>query len=396
MILDNITQAAQDPILGLMVAYKADTRPERVDLGIGVYRDSSGQTPIMTAIKKAEARLLEQEDSKSYVGMSGNEAFNASMIDLVLGESAGKTRAVGIQTPGASGALRMLADVIYRSEPEATVWLSNPSYVNHAPVMRAAGLKVKYYPYFDTKTKLVDEAAMLEKLKSAGKKDVVLLHGSCHNPTGADISSDTWKALTQMAQEQGFLPFIDIAYQGFGDGLDEDAAGLRYMSDHLPSMVIAASCSKNFGLYRERTGVIIIVQNTLEQSQNIKTRILEAARATYTMPPDHGAALVEMVMRDEALYTEWKNEVDAMRERVKRLRTQLATALRKKSGTNQWDFIEQHKGMFSVLGTKPEHAQALREQHAIYMVDSGRINIAGMQESQVDYIAESLLAVTSA
>lgn len=395
MILENITQAPQDPILGLMVAYKADTRPERVDLGIGVYRDSGGETPVMTAIKKAEARLLEKESSKSYVGMSGNENFNACMIELLLGDSVAKERAVGIQTPGASGALRMLADVIYRSEPDATVWLSNPSYVNHAPVMRAAGLKVEHYPYFDTETKLVNEAAMLDTLKAAGEKDVVLLHGSCHNPTGADISLDAWKTLTEMAKVQGFLPFIDIAYQGFGDGIDEDAAGLRHMADHLPNLVIAASCSKNFGLYRERTGVVVIVQNTLEQSQNIKTRILEAARATYTMPPDHGATLVEMVMRDEALYQEWRDEVDAMRERVQRLRTQLASALREKSGTNDWDFIEQHKGMFSVLGTTPAHAQALRKDHAIYMVDSGRINIAGMRESQVNYIADALLAVTA-
>ncbi|MFY0664479.1 MAG: aspartate/tyrosine/aromatic aminotransferase [Natronospirillum sp.] len=395
MILDNLTLVGLDPILSLSAACRADDRPHKVDLGIGVYRDSHGETPVMVAIKMAEARLLEHQTSKAYVGMAGNESFNESMISLLLGDSKAKARAVGVQTPGASGALRMLADVIKMSAPDATVWLSDLSYANHAPIMKTAGLNVRFYPYFDPETKLVQASAMLDALREAGKNDVVLLHGSCHNPTGADIDLDTWKNITTLAVSQGFLPFVDMAYQGFGDGMDEDAAGLRYLVDRVESMVIASSCSKNFGLYRERTGIAVVVGKTLEQAQAVKSRIMESARGTYTMPPDHGAALVDMILRDEALRANWQSEVKVMRQRVKTLRTLLADALRNKSGTQDWEFIKQHKGMFSVLGITPEQAQAMRNDHAVYLVDSGRINVAGLQESKVNTVATALLAVTA-
>lgn len=395
MILDNLTPVGLDPILSLSAACRADDRPHKVDLGIGVYRDSHGETPVMVAIKMAEARLLEYQTSKAYVGMAGNESFNESMISLLLGDSKAKMRAVGVQTPGASGALRMLADVINMSTPDATVWLSDLSYANHAPIMKTAGLEVRYYPYFDPETKLVQADAMLAALREAGKNDVVLLHGSCHNPTGADIDLDTWKNITTLAVSQGFLPFVDMAYQGFGDGMEEDAAGLRYLVDRVDSMVIASSCSKNFGLYRERTGIAVVVGKTLEQAQAVKSRIMESARGTYTMPPDHGAALVDMILRDEALRANWQSEVKVMRQRVKTLRTLLADALRNRSGTQDWEFIKQHKGMFSVLGITPEQAQAMRNDHAVYLVDSGRINVAGLQESQVNTVATALLAVTA-
>ena len=393
MILDNLTCAPNDPILSLSVACKAGPRTHKVDLGIGVYRDNQGQTPVMRAVKLAEQRLWEQQLSKAYVGMPGSEAYNSAMIELVLGDNGSKSRAVGVQTPGASGALRMLADVIKLSTPDATVWLSDLSYANHAPIMQTAGLKVRYYPYFDLDSKLVQTDAMLEALKVAGPKDVVLLHGCCHNPTGADLTFEAWQAVTQLAQKQGFLPFIDIAYQGFGDGMQADVAGFRYLAERVEAYVVASSCSKNFGLYRERTGVAIVVGKTLEQSNNIKTRILEGARSTYTMPPDHGAAVVEMILNDVALKADWLNEVEQMRGRVQGLRNSLSKALRDKSGNSHFDFIAQHKGMFSVLGISPQQAQALRKEHAIYLVDSGRINIAGMQEAHIDYIAEKLLMV---
>lgn len=394
MILDNLVAAKGDPILSLSVACRADERAEKIDLGIGVYRDNQGHTPVMQAIKQAEARLLQEQTSKVYVGMPGNESFNAAMMDLLIGEGESKSRAVGVQTPGASGALRMLADVIKLSAPDATVWLSDLSYANHAPIMQTAGLKVRYYTYFDPQTKLVNSDAMLTDIAQAGENDVVLVHGCCHNPTGADLSFDDWKALTALAQKQGFLPFIDIAYQGFGDGMEEDVAGFRYLAERVESYLVASSCSKNFGLYRERTGLAVIVGKTLAQSHKIKSRLLECARSTYTMPPDHGAALVDMILRNQGLKQVWLNEVDAMRERVQGLREQLASALRDKSGKDHFDFITQHKGMFSVLGISPVHAQALREDHAIYLVDSGRINIAGMQEAHINHIAEKLLAVT--
>ncbi|WP_206696895.1 aromatic amino acid transaminase [Marinomonas algicola] len=393
MILENLKEAPKDPILSLSAACRLDENPNKVDLGIGVYRDERGITPVMEAIKLAEAKLLQEQSTKAYVGLAGNEAFNTSMIELMLGDSRSKERAVGVQTPGASGALRMLADVIKSSAPDATVWLSDLSYANHAPIMWTAGLKVRYYPYFDTTTKLVQTDAMMDSLKEAGTNDVVLLHGCCHNPTGADLSFEAWKTITDMAIQQGFLPFIDIAYQGFGDGMEEDVKGFRYLADRVESYVLTGSCSKNFGLYRERAGIAVVAAKTIEQSNRIKTRILEAARSTYTMPPDHGAELVNIILNNPLLKSNWLNEVETMRLRVEGLRSKLASALRDKSGTSHYDFIAQHKGMFSVLGLSVEDAHILREKQSIYLVDSGRINIAGMQESQIDYIAESLLSL---
>ncbi|MCZ2721326.1 aspartate/tyrosine/aromatic aminotransferase [Marinomonas sp. 15G1-11] len=393
MILENLKEAPKDPILSLSAACKLDSNPNKVDLGIGVYRDEQGITPVMEAIKLAEARLLEAQTTKAYVGLAGNEAFNQSMIELMLGDNSSKSRAVGVQTPGASGALRMLADVIKASAPDATVWLSDLSYANHAPIMQTAGLTVRYFPYFDRNTKLVQTDAMMASLKEAGPNDVVLLHGCCHNPTGADLSFDGWQTITEMAVQQGFLPFIDMAYQGFGDGMEADAKGFRYLAERVESYVLTGSCSKNFGLYRERTGIAVIAAKTLAQSNRIKTRILEAARSSYTMPPDHGAELVNIILNDETLKVNWLNEVEQMRLRVDHLRNRLATVLREKSGHSHYDFIAQHKGMFSVLGISPLEAQTLSEKYSIYLVGSGRINIAGMQENHIDYIAESLLSL---
>lgn len=394
MILDNLTVAPADPILSLSAAYRVDKRSPKIDLGIGVYRDENGNTPVVEAIKVAEQRLLDEQTSKVYVGLAGNESFNHAMIDFLIADGESKSRAVGVQTPGASGALRILADVIKLSTPDATVWLSDLSYANHAPIMRTAGLNVRYFRYFDTDTKLVNSLGMMEDLQQASEKDVVLLHGCCHNPTGADLSFDDWKAMTELAQQKGFLPLIDMAYQGFGEGMEEDAKGFRYLAERVESYLVAYSCSKNFGLYRERTGLAIVVGKTLEQSQAIKSRLLEIARSTYTMPPDHGAALVDIIIRDTELKANWLCEVESMRQRVKSLRTQLVHALKEKSGHNGFDFIAQHQGMFSVLGISPEQAATLGSQHSIYLVGSGRINMAGLQESQIDYLAEKLLLVS--
>ncbi|MGJ8647151.1 MAG: aromatic amino acid transaminase [Marinomonas colpomeniae] len=394
MILDNITVAQADPILSLSAACRADQRSQKIDLGIGVYRDHHGNTPVVQAIKIAEQCLLDKQTTKAYVGLSGNESFNESMINFLIADGNSKSRAVGVQTPGASGALRILADVINLSTPGATIWLSDLSYANHAPIMTAAGLKVRYFRYFDTDTKLVNSEGMIADLKQAGSKDVVLLHGCCHNPTGADLSFEDWKTITKLAQKQGFLPFIDMAYQGFGSSMQEDVQGFRYLAERVESYVVTYSCSKNFGLYRERTGLAIVVGKTLEQSLAIKSRLLEIARGTYTMPPDHGAALVDIILRDDSLTDNWLSEVESMRQRVKGLRTQLVNVLREKSGNSVFDFIAQHQGMFSVLGISSEQVKALSEQHGIYIVGGGRVNMAGLQESQIDYFADSLLAVS--
>jgi aspartate aminotransferase len=299
-----------------------------------------------------------------------------------------------IQTPGASGGLRMLGDLMNVAAPGTTVWLSNPSYVNHKPVMEAAGLQVKFYRYFDVTTKQVDRDAMLTDLSQAGQGDVVLLHGCCHNPTGADITLDDWKAITELSVKNGFVPFVDVAYQGFGDGLEQDALGLRHMAENVEEMLLTTSCSKNFGLYRERTGAAIVIGKNAAETNNAKGKLLTLARSTYTMPPDHGAALVKTILKDDHLTTMWTTELSEMQQRLVSLRDGLCKALKQTGSSTDFDFIMSHKGMFTVLGFTAEQMQRLRTDYAIYGVDDGRINIAGLSESQLPYVADALAAVS--
>lgn len=384
----------QDPILSLSVAYRNDPRPEKVDLGIGVYKNSQGETPIMSAIKQAQNKLADSQTTKAYVGLAGCEVFNQCMLDLLLEGTDAADRVSAIQTPGASGGLRMLGDLIHVAQPGTTVWLSNPSYVNHKPVMEAAGLKVRHYRYFSPQTKQVDSQAMLEDISQAGANDVVLLHGCCHNPTGADIDFSVWKAVTELAQKNGFTPFIDIAYQGFGDGLEQDAQGLRYMADNLEELLITTSCSKNFGLYRERTGAAIVVGKNKAEADNAKGKLLQLARATYTMPPDHGAALVRTVLTDDKLTADWKQELAEMQQRLVTLRGALCHEFRTAHKSQQFDFIESHKGMFTVLGFSQEQMATLRDRFGIYGVGDGRINIAGLTEKDIPYVANAIIEVS--
>ncbi|MEF2508601.1 amino acid aminotransferase [Vibrio mimicus] len=383
-----------DPILSLSVAFRNDPRPEKVDLGIGVYKNSLGETPIMRAVAMAQDKVVASQKTKSYVGLAGCEEFNQSMMHLVLGSALDSERTIAIQTPGASGALRMLGDLMKVAQPETTVWITDPSYVNHKPVMEAAGLKVRYYRYFSRDTKMVDAEQMLADLAQAGPKDVVLLHGCCHNPTGADIDFTAWQAITDLAQKNGFIPFVDIAYQGFGDGLDQDAQGLRYMAERMEEMLITTSCSKNFGLYRERTGAAIVIGKNQQDVTNARGKMLTLARSTYTMPPDHGAALVKTVLRDEQLTAIWKQELSEMQQRLLSLRKNLCNELRNQHNTRQFDFIESHRGMFTVLGFSAEQMSRLREEFAIYGVADGRINIAGLTEKDIPYVANSIIQVS--
>ncbi|MGY3571614.1 amino acid aminotransferase [Vibrio paucivorans] len=382
-----------DPILSLSVAYRNDSRENKVDLGIGVYKDSQGQTPVMKAVQMAQDVVVETQKTKAYVGLAGCEEFNQGMVDLLLDGTSATDRVAAIQTPGASGALRMLGDLMKVAQPDTTVWISNPSYVNHQPVMEAAGLKVKKYTYFSPATKQVDTARMLEELSLAGPNDVVLLHGCCHNPTGADIDFAAWQEITKLAQKNGFTPFVDIAYQGFGDGLEEDAKGLKFMADNVEEMLITTSCSKNFGLYRERTGAAIVVGKNVQDVANAKGKLLTLARATYTMPPDHGAALVKTILQDQELTRVWKQELSEMQQRLLNLRQTLCNDLRNTHKTSQFDFIESHKGMFTVLGFTQEQMAQLREEYGIYGVGDGRINIAGLSEQHIPYVAEAIVKV---
>lgn len=389
-MLSHLSAPTPDPILSLSIAYREDPRSEKVDLGIGVYKNSQGQTPIMAAVKQAQIRQTEQQSTKAYVGLAGNEVFNQGMIDLILKDTSAYSRVSAIQTPGASGALRMLGDLMKIAQPDTTVWISNPSYVNHRPVMEAAGLKVRYYQYFNPETRQVDSDKMLQDLSHAGKNDVVLLHGCCHNPTGADISFDDWKAITALAQKNGFTPFVDIAYQGFGDGLEQDVLGVKHMANHVDEMLITASCSKNFGLYRERTGAAILVGKNQQEVNNAKGKLMTLARSTYTMPPDHGADLVASILNDSSLTQMWKQELVVMQQRLVGLRVALCQELNNKHNMEQFDFIKSHKGMFTVLGFSDKQMLQLRQDYGIYGVDDGRINIAGLQEKDIEYVASAI------
>ncbi|HDY7991962.1 TPA: amino acid aminotransferase [Vibrio vulnificus] len=385
---------ALDPILSLTVAFRNDPRDQKVDLGIGVYKNNKGETPIMRAVSQAQKIVADTQTTKSYVGLAGCEEFNQSMVNLLLAGTSVLDRVSAIQTPGASGALRMLGDLMKVAQPDTTVWISNPSYVNHKPVMEAAGLKVRYYRYFSPETKQVDIGQMLDDLATAGPKDVVLLHGCCHNPTGADIDFAAWQAITDLAVKNGFTPFVDIAYQGFGDGLEEDAKGLQFMADRVEEMLITTSCSKNFGLYRERAGAAIVIGKNAKESSNAKGKLLTLARSTYTMPPDHGAALVKTILQNVELTTTWKQELCEMQQRLLNLRQTLCNELRNQHNTSQFDFIESHKGMFTVLGFTPEQMGTLRDEYGIYGVGDGRINIAGLTEAHIPYVADAIVKVS--
>ncbi|MCG9700783.1 amino acid aminotransferase [Vibrio natriegens] len=393
-MFSNLPTPVLDPILSLSVAYRGDERPNKVDLGIGVYKNSAGETPIMKAIQMAQDVVVKTQKTKAYVGLAGCEEFNQSMVDLLLSGTSAMDRVAAIQTPGASGALRMLGDLMKVAQPDTTVWISNPSYVNHKPVMEAAGLKVRFYHYFSPETKQVDTAKMLDDLSKAGPSDVVLLHGCCHNPTGADIDFAAWQAITELSQKNGFTPFVDIAYQGFGDGLEEDAKGLRFMADNVEEMLITTSCSKNFGLYRERTGAAIVVGKNTQDVTNAKGKLLTLARSTYTMPPDHGAALVKTILQDANLTSVWKQELSEMQQRLVSLRQNLCNELRNNHNTDQFDFIESHKGMFTVLGFTEKQMAHLREDYGIYGVGDGRINIAGLTETHIPYVADAINKVS--
>ncbi len=392
-MFESLPPAQQDPILSLSQAFKIDDREQKLDLGIGVYRDDTGVTPIMQAVKLAADKVLKTEKTLAYVGLAGNEAYNQAMIDLVMPESLSPERISAVQTPGASGALRILADLLVAAKPEATVWLSTPSYVNHQPIMQAAGLKVDFYPYFAPQTKMVDEAAFLDKVAELRQSDILLLHGCCHNPTGADLSPEAWEQVAQLATENGFTPFIDLAYHGFGDGLEADIFGIRQLAEKVPEMLLAVSNSKNFGLYRERTGVAILLGENAESVDKARGKFFELARRSYTMPPDWGATLVAEILGSSDLTATWRTELESMQSRMLNLREQLVAELKNKSGGQRFDYLLAHKGMFSLTGLSDDQIQQLKSEFGIYIVKGGRINIAGLNASQIPYLADALIKV---
>ncbi|MDX8478617.1 amino acid aminotransferase [Mesorhizobium sp. VK24D] len=392
-MFESLQPAPADKILALIGLYRADTRPGKVDLGVGVYKDRDGRTPVMRAVREAEKRLLASQDTKTYLGLAGDTGFNAAMIKLAFGEKADMSRIRAAQAPGGSGALRLVAELLQRTRPGTTVWLSDPTWPNHLPVMRAAGLQVRNYPYFDAASGAVRFDDMLAALKTANSGDVVLLHGCCHNPTGANLDIAQWAKVADVLLERGLLPFVDIAYQGFGEGLDADAAGLRLLADKVPEMVVASSCSKNFAVYRDRVGAAMIMAKDGAQADVAMSQMLAAARALYSMPPDHGAAAVRMVLEDADLKKDWETELEEMRLRMLRLRVAFAEALRRQSNSDRFDFVASHRGMFSRLGLTEAQVERLRTEHAVYMVGDSRINVAGLPEDGMDDLAKAIVSV---
>jgi aspartate aminotransferase len=315
------------------------------------------------------------------------------MIDFVLEGTELQARAVAIQTVGASGALRLLAELLKQVRPDATAWISSPTYAYHRPILQAAGLRIREYPYFVHDIHLVDEDAMLAQVEKLGKRDVLLLHGCCHNPTGADISLGTWLRIAELANANGFLPFVDMAYQGFGEGLLDDAAGMHILEDSVEEMIIATSCSKNFGLYRERTGAAILIGPTREKSQNGRERLLDLVVTDYVMPPDHGAAIVDMILKNAELKADWIAELDEISARIRTLRELLVAAFRRATDSDRFDYFLRHKGMFSITGLSGDQVARLRQDHGIYLVPDGRINVAGLRERDIEPVVEAFTTV---
>ena len=395
-LFGQLTALPADPILSLSTAFAAETNPNKIDLGVGIYRDEAGRTPVMAAVLEAEERLLHSEGSKAYMVPAGDEAFNSGIRDLLLGKDhavLSQARVNSIQTPGGCGALRIGAELIKRGNSASRVWVSDPTWANHLPLLGSAGLAIEKYPYYDYEGRRIDFDAMLSALQQVEAGDVVLLHGCCHNPSGADLNLEQWQKLTELALEKRFTPFIDVAYQGLAIGLEEDAAGWRLMSSKVPEMLIASSCSKNFGLYRERTGALCVQAESKRQAQAIKSQVLSIARQSYSMPPSLGALIAGMILGDESLYAQWTSELSEMRRRIVAMREVLVERLGDGCSDRNFDFIRSEFGMFSFLGIGSEQVVRLREEFGIYMVDSTRINVAGLNRSNIEYFTESLSAL---
>ncbi|ULB08448.1 aspartate/tyrosine/aromatic aminotransferase [Cereibacter azotoformans] len=381
-----------DKILQLIQMFREDARADKIDLGVGVYKDPTGLTPVMRAVKAAEKRLWEVETTKTYTGLAGEPAYNAAMAKLILAGAVPSDRLASVATPGGTGAVRQALELIRMAAPDATVWISNPTWPNHLSIVKYLGIPMKEYRYFDVETGAVDFDGMMADLAQVKAGDVVLLHGCCHNPTGANPNPVQWLAICEALAKAGALPLIDLAYQGFGDGLEMDAAATRLLATRLPEVLIAASCSKNFGIYRERTGILMAIGDASAKA-TVQANLNFLNRQNYSFPPDHGARLVTMILEDEILTADWKSELEEVRLNMLTLRRQLADALQAETGSNRFGFVAEHRGMFSRLGLSPEQVEKLRMEHAVYMVGDSRLNIAGLNSTTVPVLAKAVAQV---
>jgi aromatic-amino-acid transaminase len=392
-MFEHLEEQPKDKILALMQAFKDDPRETKIDLGVGVYRNAEGVTPIMRAVKEAERRWWDEETTKAYTGLAGDPAFSDAMINLVLGESVARDHVSAVATPGGTGAVRQAFELVRMANPDARVFVSDPTWPNHLSILKYLGMETTMYRYFDNATGGVDFGGMMDDLGQVRKGDVVLLHGCCHNPTGANLNAVEFKSVIDVMNEKGAIPMIDVAYQGFGDGLDEDASATRAVAASCPETLIAASCSKNFGIYRERTGLLMAVAQDKTLQAVAQGNLAYLNRQNFSFPPDHGARLVSIVLNDDSLRTDWKAELEEVRTGMLALRTQLADELKTLSGSDRFGFLAQHRGMFSRLGASPAKVEKLRTDHGIYMVGDSRLNIAGLNKDTVPVLAKAVIDV---
>jgi len=390
-MFETLKEQPADKILALMQMFKEDSRADKIDLGVGVYKDASGHTPIMAGIKDAEKLLWEQETTKTYVALAGDPAFSDAMVSLVLGDAVARSKVAAVATPGGTGAVRQAFELAKMANPDARVFVSDPTWPNHLSILKHLDIPVVNYRYFDGETRGVDFDGMMSDLADAKAGDVILLHGCCHNPTGANLNLTQWAEVVALLQKTGATPMIDIAYQGFGDGLDEDAAATRLVASSVPETIIAASCSKNFGIYRERTGLLMLVSQDGGAHKMNQGTLAYLNRQNYSFPPDHGARLVTMVLTDPALRSAWTKELEDVRLSMLGLRQSLADELQRLSGSNRFGFLAQHRGMFSRLGTSPDKVELLRQRHGIYMVGDSRLNIAGLNAKSIPILAAAIV-----
>ncbi|WCR10186.1 aspartate/tyrosine/aromatic aminotransferase [Paracoccus stylophorae] len=389
-MLSNLKPQDPDKILMLMEEFKADTRQGKVDLGVGVYKDPQGVTPVMRAVKAAEKRIWEEQTTKAYTSLAGTPEYRDAMARMVLADVP-QDRLASVATVGGTGAIRQGLELARMANPDLTVHVSDPTWPNHLSIMRFMDLPFVQYRYFDSDTRGVDFEGLKDDIAKAKRDDIVLLHGCCHNPTGANLTLDQWHEVIEILDRTGAVPMIDLAYQGFGDGLDADAEATRLVARSLPQVLIAASCSKNFGIYRERTGILMTLTGDGGARDMAQGAMAFLNRQTYSFPPDHGARIVSTILSDEALRNDWKDELEEVRNTMLGLRDQLASELRELSGSDRFDFIARHRGMFSRLGATPEQVQKVKDESAVYMVGDSRLNIAGLNRDTVPVLARAII-----
>jgi len=390
-MLENLTPQPADKILALMQMYRDDPRDTKVDLGVGVYKNAEGVTPIMRAVKAAEQKIWSGQETKAYTGLAGDPAYGDAMVSLVLGDAVARDTVAAVATPGGTGAVRQAFELAKMANPDVRVFVSNPTWPNHLSILKHLGIETVMYRYFDDESRAVDVTGMLEDLAQARAGDLVLLHGCCHNPTGANLNSADWQAVIALLNQTGATPMIDIAYQGFGDGLDADALATRAVASGVPECLIAASCSKNFGIYRERTGILMAISQDAGARGLNQGTLSHLNRQNFSFPPDHGARIVSTILTDDALRADWATELEQMRVSMLDLRQNLADELQRLSGSDRFAFLAQHRGMFSRLGATPEQVVEMREKHGIYMVGDSRLNIAGLNAGTIPVLAAAIV-----